>query len=149
MAERTEVSRIELGPLLKRGMRKKCPHCGEGDVLDERGRLRAKCEVCTYEFERRGGDLFFFLYVGAGAISFVFIVVMYAFRIWSYGWEVRLPYLLLGIGTMVGLMSRRMGVAVALDYLSRMLFEEREEWDPEATAAAERAKAAGGDGNSE
>lgn len=104
-------------------------------MLDGKGRLRHRCEACHYEFERRGGDLFFFLYVGAGAITFVFIVVMYAFRIWSYGWEVRLPYLLLGIGAMVGLMSRRMGVAVALDYLSRILFEEREAWDPQAGGA--------------
>lgn len=150
MSETSTSLPIRLGPLLRRGLRKRCPHCGEGAVLDERERLRHHCEHCGYEFERRGGDLFFFLYVGAGAITFVFIVVMYTFRIWSYGWEVRLPYLLLGIGTMIGLMSRRMGVAVALDYLSRVLFETREEWDPEAKrGAGENAAEPAGTGDKE
>lgn len=118
------------GPTIRRGLRRKCPHCGRGDVLD-RGRLKNACDECGYVFERRGGDLFFFLYVGAGAITFVFIVVMYLSGIWAAGWEVRGPYLLLGVGLMIGLMSRRMGLAVALDYLSRVLFEDRSAWDPE------------------
>lgn len=117
------------GKVIRRGLRRKCPHCGTGEVLDH-GRLKACCEDCKYVFERRGGDLFFFLNVGAGGITFVFLVLMYLLRIWTYGWEVRGPYLLLGIATMIGLMSRRMGLAVALDYLSRVLFEDRSAWEP-------------------
>lgn len=125
------------GKVIRRGLRRKCPHCGIGEVLDH-GRLKAACDRCDYVFERRGGDLFFFLYVGAGGISFVFIVLMYLLRIWAYGWEIRGPYLLLGIGTMIGLMSRRMGLAVALDYLARVLFEDRSEWEPKVSPDSSR-----------
>lgn len=119
----------QIGPTLARGLRRKCPHCGLGEIL-RKGRLRHHCKVCGYIYERRGGDLFFFLYVGAGAITFVFLAFMYLFRVWTYGWPIRVPYLLLGMATMIGLMSRRMGLAVALDYFSRVLFEDRSEWCP-------------------
>lgn len=115
-----------------------------GEILD-RGRLRRSCEECGYVFERRGGDLFFFLYVGAGIITFVFIIVMYTTGIWAAGWEIRVPYLLLGIGLMIGLMSRRMGLAVALDYLSRVLFEDRAEWDPVRAGEPESLESSGED----
>lgn len=139
----TDVTALpQPGPTIKRGLRRKCPHCGAGDILD-RGRLKTCCDECGYIFERRGGDLFFFLYVGAGIITFAFIIVMYTTGIWASGWEIRGPYLLLGIGLMVGLMSRRMGLAVALDYLSRVLFEDRAEWDPSADEETQCGSASG------
>jgi uncharacterized protein (DUF983 family) len=124
------ANNIEVGEIIRRGLRRRCPHCGRAGIFDESRRLRTRCPECGLVFERRGGDTYFFLYVGAGAITFAFIVVMYVFRIWSYGWAVRGPYLAAGIAAMVGLMSFRMGLAVALDYLTRVLFEGAESGEP-------------------
>jgi uncharacterized protein (DUF983 family) len=134
--------RIDLGGILGRGLRRRCPQCDRASIFDERKRLRVDCPECGLVFERRGGDTFFFLYVGAGAITFAFIVVMYVFRIWSYGWAVRGPYLAAGIAAMIGLMSFRMGFAVSLDYLTRLLFEGPEALEPRGGAES---SAEGGD----
>lgn len=147
MEEGPPAVRPVLRTVLGRGLRRKCPHCGRGDI-HERRRLREHCAVCGYIFERRGGDLYLFLYVGAGAITFVFIVCMYVFRIWSYGWAIRGPYLAVGIAAMIGLMPVRMGVAVALDYLLRRILEDPAQIAPKPVGPPPAEKRAGSDAES-
>ncbi len=43
------------GTLLSRGVRRRCPRCGGGDIFAGWGRLRDWCQVCGFRFEREPG----------------------------------------------------------------------------------------------
>jgi uncharacterized protein (DUF983 family) len=44
-----------LGALISRGLRKVCPHCGEGKVFSGWFRMDPRCSSCDYPFEREEG----------------------------------------------------------------------------------------------
>ena len=41
-----------------RALRFRCPNCGQGRVLAKWGKVRERCEVCNYRFERSGPGYF-------------------------------------------------------------------------------------------
>ncbi len=68
--------------LVRRGLRRRCPRCGGGDVFVDRWRLRERCPGCGYRFRREPG---FFL--GAWFINFMILEVVHfvgvmAFIVW-------------------------------------------------------------------
>lgn len=41
---------------LMRGVRLRCPHCGEGHISDGMFSIKKTCEVCGVRFERKSGE---------------------------------------------------------------------------------------------
>jgi uncharacterized protein (DUF983 family) len=71
------------GALLKRGVLKRCPRCGEPDIYVTYFRMRERCPGCGYRFEREPG-----FFVGAYLINFAIIegalfVLLMAFIAWK------------------------------------------------------------------
>jgi uncharacterized protein (DUF983 family) len=69
-------------PLLRRLVRLRCPHCGQGAVMNWRGSIQTRCSVCNFRFERSdenyfAGAMFFGLLFGEFmfAISMLVIIV--------------------------------------------------------------------------
>lgn len=69
--------------LLSRLVRLRCPHCGGGRVLERFGRIRERCGVCRFRFERSdenyfGGAMFVNFMLGGGAfiVSFLAIIAL-------------------------------------------------------------------------
>ncbi len=58
--------------LVRRGLRRRCPRCGDGDVFASRWRLRSRCPGCGYRFEREPG---FFL--GAWFLNFMVLEILH------------------------------------------------------------------------
>jgi uncharacterized protein (DUF983 family) len=103
---------------LKNGLHRKCPHCGAGPLLDGWMTVRDRCPRCGLVYERSAGDTWAFWIIGdripiALAIAAVYFGV--GPRSWIEG------ALLIGIVAMalIATIPQRMGLVVALDYLSR------------------------------
>lgn len=91
--------------VLSRGMRGKCPRCGEGELFAKWVKTRLRCDVCDLLFQRDYGDIWTFtnimdrlpIFLGIVALFFGFRVT----NVWSglmflgalaldYLWRVRI-----------------------------------------------------------
>src|SRR5215210_2774275 len=108
-------SRPPLFQTLVRGLRCRCPRCGEGSLFAGWNRLHGHCPVCGLEFERRVGDTWFFMYMSTAGITGSLVVAMFLIRprvIWIGQIVVSLAAV-----AVIGLsLPYRKGIAVALDY---------------------------------
>jgi len=103
---------------LKNGLHRKCPHCGAGALLDGWMTVRDRCPACGLVYERSAGDTWAFWIIGdripiAIAIAAVYFGV--GPRSWFEG------FLAIGVVAMalIATIPHRVGLVVALDYLSR------------------------------
>jgi uncharacterized protein (DUF983 family) len=109
-------SRPSVLQALRRGLRQRCPRCGEGPLFAGWNRLHERCAVCELEFERRSGDTWFFMYMSTAGLTGLLVVTMFLIRprvIW-------IGQLVVSVAAVaiIGLsLPYRKGVAVALDYL--------------------------------
>lgn len=100
-----------------RGLRGRCPRCGEGELFQGWNHLREACSVCGLRFEPRTGDTWFFMYMTTAGMTGVLVVIMFLIRpkvLWI-GQAVVMVAALVLMGLSLPL---RKGVAVALDYLA-------------------------------
>ena len=103
---------------LKNGLHRRCPHCGAGALLDGWMTVRDRCAACGLVYERSAGDTWAFWIIGdripiAIAIAAVYFGV--GPRSWSEG------ALAIGVvaAALIATIPQRVGLVVALDYLSR------------------------------
>src|SRR4029450_2466595 len=61
---------------LRRGLRKRCPHCGEGKLFSGWSQLE-RCSVCGLVFARNPGDTWAFAIIGDRLPLAVMIVLIY------------------------------------------------------------------------
>lgn len=99
-----------------RGLRKRCPRCGEGPLFEGWHRLRERCPVCGLAFEERTGDTWFFMYMTTAGMTGVLVAAMFLIRP-RVLWIGQLVVALIGLALMGLSLPYRKGVAVALDYL--------------------------------
>lgn len=57
--------------ILKKGMRLKCPRCGEGQMFAGMFKMRSECESCYFRFEREVGYFVGAMYFNYGATIFI------------------------------------------------------------------------------
>lgn len=101
---------------LGRGLRKRCPRCGEGPLFEGWHRLRERCPVCGLAFEERTGDTWFFMYMTTAGMTGALVAAMFLIRP-RVVWVGQVVVALLGLALMGLSLPYRKGVAVALDYL--------------------------------
>ena len=107
---------------LRRGLRKRCPHCGEGRLFSGWSNLE-RCAICGLVFQRNPGDTWAFTIIGDRLPIGVMVVLIY------FG-VVRLNALL-GVTMLVVLAAllfwtapNRWGAGIALHYLSRVYWPD-------------------------
>jgi uncharacterized protein (DUF983 family) len=107
---------------LRRGLRKRCPHCGEGPLFSGWSH-HEKCSVCGLVFVRSPGDTWAFTIIGDRLPIMGLIVLIYFGVVRSH------PVLGLTMG--VGLVAlliwtspNRWGAGIALHYLSRVYWPD-------------------------
>jgi uncharacterized protein (DUF983 family) len=99
---------------LSRGVRLRCPRCGEGQLFASWNHLLETCPVCGLDFERRLGDTWFFMYMSTAGLSGALVVAMFLIRprvVWIGQILVCLAIAVIGFS-----LPYRKGIAVALDY---------------------------------
>lgn len=125
-----------LGTILGRGLRKRCPHCGEGSMFRRWTRLRSHCPACGIRLLRNQGDAWgFLLLVDRGAFIFPVVVALYfGVHLWSPA-----LFVLLGVavaGTFVAVTPNRYGACVALDYFTRTVVDDPDDELPDLGSRA-------------
>ena len=65
-----------IGTALRRGLRKRCPHCGEGRLFSGWSHLE-RCSICGLVFARNPGDTWAFTIIGDRLPIAAIIVLIY------------------------------------------------------------------------
>ncbi len=107
---------------LGRGLRKRCPHCGEGRLFSGWSFFE-RCSVCGLVFARNAGDTWAFTIIGDRLPIGAMIVLIYFGVVRSH------PALGLTMMVALGALAiwtapNRWGVAIALHYLSRVYWPD-------------------------
>lgn len=106
---------------LLRGIRRKCPRCGEGSILKTRFTAREVCEVCHLQFARDPGDLWAFWVFGDRLfLGLLILCVFVIFR--PTTWDIGIVLFAISIVPMILAIPHRMGIAIGLEYLARRRF---------------------------
>jgi uncharacterized protein (DUF983 family) len=115
---RVKLIRTALG----RGLRKRCPHCGEGRLFSGWS-FFDRCSSCGLVFTRNPGDTWAFTIIGDRLPIAVMIVVIYFGVVRSHP--------VLGVAMLVAVAAlaisttpNRWGAGIALHYLSRVYWPD-------------------------
>ena len=121
---------------LRRGVSKRCPHCGEGLIFSGWGHHLERCAVCGLVYERNPGDTWAFKIIGNRLPIAVIVVLIY--------FGIGRSHPLLGSGAIVLLVAllvstapNRWGVGIALHYLSRVFWPDPADPVPVSPAAGD------------
>jgi len=107
---------------LWRGLRKRCPHCGEGRLFSGWSQLE-RCSSCGLVFTRNPGDTWAFTILGDRLPIGAMVLVIYLGVIRTYpalGMAIEAVLLALLVWTS----HNRWGVGIALHYLSCVYWPE-------------------------
>lgn len=118
-ASRTKL----IGTALSRGLRRRCPHCGEGRLFSGWSRHLQKCSICGLVYERNPGDTWAFTIIGDRLPIGAIMVLIYFGVVRSHP---VLGLTMLGVLTalVVWTAPNRWGVGIALHYLSRVYWPD-------------------------
>jgi uncharacterized protein (DUF983 family) len=115
--------RPPIATALARGLRKRCPHCGDGPLFRAWADTRDACPVCGLVYERNQGDTWFYTIVGDRLPVAAAIVLVY-FGIFRWN-AVAGTIALIALGiSIITTAPNRWGVGIALHYLSRLYFPD-------------------------
>ena len=64
--------------VLMKGLRLKCPRCGEGQMFSGMFKMRLECGNCHFRFEREAGYFVGAMYISYGATIFIAFVGYFA-----------------------------------------------------------------------
>jgi uncharacterized protein (DUF983 family) len=103
--------------LVTRGLKRRCPRCGEGKIFAKWHEVRPDCESCGLELQAREGNCWGFMYLSTAALTGIFFITMLLYRP---------PSLLMGRVALFGAglaligitLPYRKSLALALDYLA-------------------------------
>jgi uncharacterized protein (DUF983 family) len=108
---------------LRRGLRRRCPHCGEGLLFSGWSHHLERCAVCGLVYERNPGDTWAFTIIGDRLPVAAIIALIY------FGVGRARPLLGLALFAALGVLlvwtaPNRWGAGIALHYLSRMYWPD-------------------------
>jgi uncharacterized protein (DUF983 family) len=113
MSSRSKV----IGTALRRGLRKRCPHCGQGPLFSGWSHIE-RCSICGLVFVPSPGDTWAFTIIGDRLPLGAMIALIYFGVMGSYpmlGMTMLVVLLALAVWTS----PNRWGAGIALHYLSR------------------------------
>lgn len=110
------MDKPKLLTLIGRGLKRRCPRCGEGEIFAKWHEVKPNCESCGLELQEREGNCWGFMYVSTAALTGVFFVVMLAYRPPSL-LVGRLSIFAAGLALIGVTLPYRKSLALALDYL--------------------------------
>lgn len=116
------------GQVLRRGLRRRCPACGEGMLFDGFYELKPRCPECRLVYEPSAGDTWWMTYIGSASVAGLMMLVVFLIRP-PEGVLDKAVYLTAGLAILIGTLPHRKGLAVAIDFFTR-------DWSPLAAAEA-------------
>jgi uncharacterized protein (DUF983 family) len=125
-----------IGTALGRGLRKRCPHCGEGPLFSGWSHLE-RCSHCGLVFVPNPGDTWAFTIIGDRLPIAVMIVLIY-FGVVRWHRVLGLSMLVVLAALVVWTARNRLGLGIALHYLSRVYWPDAGDPLPPPPAASPR-----------
>jgi len=111
---------------LRNGFHRRCPKCGQGPLLEGWMTVRKGCPNCGLVYERNAGDTWAFWIVGDRIPLGVAIAIVY-FGFGPGSWAQGSAFLFAFALVMIATIPQRLGVVLALDYLTRQWWPEPED----------------------
>ena len=109
---------------LGRGVLRKCPNCGRGPVFARWVRMRHDCPVCGLVYLRNQGDTWAFLVIMDRIPIAIGLILVVFFGVRGFDWVTGTLFFSALVIPLIVTMPHRQGVAVALNYLSRVYFRD-------------------------
>ena len=117
----------------RRGVSKRCPHCGEGALFKGWSHHLERCSVCGLVYERNPGDTWAFTIIG-DRIPIALIVVLLYFGFGRTHHALGfLMFFILG-ALIIWTSPNRWGVGIAIHYLTRVFWPDPADPVPDARA---------------
>jgi uncharacterized protein (DUF983 family) len=108
---------------LRRGLRRRCPGCGEGQLFRRGLKTYERCSECNLLYQRDYGDTLMFMII-TDRIPILFGIAFLYFGIHPTGWlSTALFFGALSVPLLATLRERQ-GLAIALDYLLRVYLRD-------------------------
>jgi uncharacterized protein (DUF983 family) len=123
-----------IGTALRRGLRRRCPHCGEGPLFSGWSFFE-RCSSCGLVFVPNPGDTWAFTIFGDRLPIGAIIVLIYLGVVRSHPVP-GLTILVALLGLLVWTAPNRWGMGIALHYLSRVYWPDPADPIPPARSAA-------------
>jgi uncharacterized protein (DUF983 family) len=108
---------------LGRGLRKRCPHCGQGPLFSGFAHHLERCSVCGLIYERNPGDTWAFTIIGDRIPVAAVIILIYFGVVRSHPVLGAVVFVVVGIGLVVTA-PNRWGLGIALHYVSRIYWPD-------------------------
>lgn len=108
---------------LRRGLRRRCPRCGEGPLFARGIRTLDRCPACGLVYQRDRGDTWMFMIITDRIPLLIGIAIVY------FGFHPQSPAAIAGFfvvlaASVLGTIRERQGLALAVDYLVRAYARE-------------------------
>lgn len=111
--------RPPLRTVLGRGIRGRCPRCGEGALFQRWVVTWERCSACHLLLQRNYGDIWMFTNL-MDRVPLLFGIAALFFGFRATNWITGLAFLVAMAVPMVATIRHRQGLALALDYLWRV-----------------------------
>ena len=108
---------------LQRGLRKRCPHCGEGRLFKRWADPIDRCSRCGLVFEPNQGDTWFFAIIGDRLPVALTIVIVY-FNVASRSRTLGIISFIITVAALLWTTPNRWGAGIALHYISRIVWSD-------------------------
>lgn len=123
-AERLSMTRRDrIGLAIRRGWRKRCPHCGRGPIFSGWAHHLERCSVCGLVYERNPGDTWAFTIIGDRLPIAALIVIVY-FGLFRAHRVLGIMAFIISGALFFWTSPNRWGVGIALHYLSRVFWPD-------------------------
>ena len=122
-SSRLRTARPPIRQVLLRGLRRRCPRCGEGPLFRRWIDAYERCSACGLQYQRNQGDLWIWLILTDRIPILIGIAALY-FGFRTSDWIVASIFFAVLIIPLLATLRERQGLAIALDYLSRIHFPD-------------------------
>lgn len=112
-------TRPRFGETLRRGWQRRCPRCGEGPLFRRGITAYERCSECHLLYQRNYGDTLGFMII-TDRIPILFGIAAVYFGFSSTSWVVATAFFAALAIPLLATIRQRQGLALALDYLSRV-----------------------------
>jgi uncharacterized protein (DUF983 family) len=112
---------VKVSEVLRRGLRGRCPQCGEGPLFVRFLKTHERCSSCGLVYQRDYGDTWLFIII-TDRIPMLFGIAALYFGFRAEHWLGNAAFFLALALPIVVTIRHRVGLALALDYLSRRWF---------------------------
>ncbi|HVR38238.1 MAG TPA: DUF983 domain-containing protein [Thermoanaerobaculia bacterium] len=113
------TKRPRVRDVLRRGLKRRCPRCGEGPLFVRGIRVHERCSACGLHFQRNHGDTWIWvILLDRLPIAAAIVAIYFGFSITT--WAHALGFVIALLVPLIATVRERQGLAIALDFLTRV-----------------------------